>query len=234
MATKNHEKYKNIDLSGVDRKKIKHNHGIETNEKIKIYDEIKHAKELWTCPRNIKETSTTIRCHWDHHTFDGMGIFCPLAYRPKQVAKIGLGEVKQRPGIGVADSNLNGYVIKENIPKSKDISTLLNKNLLEITDAYYEVDGVFCSPECCLAYINDEKTKVGGSKFMDSERLLHFMLGVTSKISPANNFRLLNAYGGNLTIEQFRKNNKSIKYEYYGTTVLISHLFEKKINLSTD
>ena len=25
---------------------------------------------------------------------------------------------------------------------------------------------------------------------------------------------------------------KSIKYEYYGTTVLISHLFEKKINLT--
>jgi hypothetical protein len=60
------------------------------------------------------------------------------------------------------------------------------------------------------------------------------MLGLTSRISPANNFRLLKDYGGNLTIEQFRKNNKSIKYEYCGTTVLISHLFEKKINLSTD
>lgn len=233
MAANNHEKYKNIDLSSVDRKKIKYNHGIETNEKIKIYDEIKHVKELWTFPRNIKDVST-IRCHWDHHTFDGIGIFCPLSYRPKQVAKIGLNEVKQRSGIGVGDSNLNSFVIKENIPKSKDISTLLNKNLIEITDAYYEVDGVFCSPECCLAYINDEKTKVGGSKYADSERLLYFMLGLTSKISPANSFRLLSVYGGNLTIDQFRKKNKSIKYEYYGTTVLISHLFEKKINLSTD
>lgn len=233
MATKNHEKYKSIDLSGVDRKKIKNNHGIETHEKIKIYDEIKHVKELWTYPRNIKEGST-IRCHWDHHPFDGIGIFCPLSYRPKQVAKIGLNEVKQRSGIGVGDSIFNNFVIKENIPRLKDISTLLNKNLIEITDAYYEVDGVFCSPECCLAYINDEKTKAGGSKFVDSERLLHFMLGLTTKISPANNFRLLNVYGGNLTIDQFRKNNKSIKYEYYGTTVLISHLFEKKINLSTD
>jgi hypothetical protein len=36
--------YQKIDLSNVDRKKIKHNHGIDNNEKIKIYDEIKHVK----------------------------------------------------------------------------------------------------------------------------------------------------------------------------------------------
>jgi hypothetical protein len=232
MASKHQEKYQKIDLSNVDRKKIKNNHGVETNEKIKIYDEIKHVKELWTFPHNINHNIANIRCHWDHHTFEGIGIFCPLSYRPKQVAKIGQNEIKIRSTGGVSDSNINSFMIKENVPKCKDVST--NKNLIEITDAYYEVDGVFCSPECCLAFINDEKTKVGGSKYSDSERSLHFMLGLTSRISPANNFRLLKDYGGNLTIEQFRKNNKSIKYEYCGTTVLISHLFEKKINLSTD
>ena len=223
------EKYQKIDLSGVDRKKINHNHGIETNEKIKIYDEIKHVRELWTFASGTKND---IRCHWDHHIFDGIGIFCPLSYRPKQVAKIGQTEVKTRSTGAAFDSNNSNFMIKENIPKSKDVSNF--KNLIAITDAYYEVDGVFCSPECCLAYINDEKTKAGGSKYSDSERLLHFMLGLTAKICPANNFRLLKEYGGNLTIEQFRRNNKSIKYQYYGTTVLISHLFEKKINLSTD
>lgn len=229
MSSRKHEKYQKIDLSEVDRKKIKHNHGIEVNEKIKIYDEIKHVKELWTFPHSMKNN---IRCHWDHHTFDGIGIFCPLSYRPKQVAKIGQNETKTRTA-GAFDSNINNFMIKENIPKCKIVSNL-GKNLIEITDSYYEVDGVFCSPECCLAYINDEKSKAGGSKYFESERLLHFMLGLTSRISPANNFRLLKEYGGNLSIEQFRKNNKSIKYEYCGTTVLISHLFEKKINLSTD
>ncbi|ADO00535.1 hypothetical protein WIV_gp191 [Wiseana iridescent virus] len=221
-------KYQKIDLSQIDRKKIKQNHGIESSEKIKIYDEIKHVKELWTFPNGIKESGTNIRCHWDHHTFEGIGIFCPLTYRPKQVAKIGQNEVKIRG----ASQVVNNFMIKENIPRCKDI--LHHKNLIEITDAYYEVDGVFCSPECCLAFINDEKSKVGGSKYSDSQRLLHFMLGLTTCISPANHFRLLKEYGGNLTIEQFRNNNKSIKYEYCGTTVLISHLFEKKINLSTD
>jgi hypothetical protein len=229
MTTKIQEKYQKIDLSSVDRKKIKHNHGIETNEKIKIYDEIKHVKELWTFPTNKMKN---IRCHWDHHVFDGIGIFCPLTYRPKQVAKIGQNDVKTRANNGVSDPNIS-YMIKENVPMCKDVSNL-GKNLIEITDAYYEVDGVFCSPECCLAFINEEKSKVGGSKYTDSERLLHFMLGLTSRISPANHFRLLLPYGGNLTIEQFRNNNKIIKYEYCGTTVLISHLFEKKINLSTD
>lgn len=218
-------KYKKINLSDVDRKKIKSCHGLEVNEKIKIYDEIKHVKELWTFPNGIKDYPGDIRCYWDHHTFEGIGIFCPLNYRPKQVAKL-----SQTQSLTVNDFT-NNFMIKENIPKCKDVSSF--KNLIEITDAYYEVDGVFCSPECCLAFINDEKSKVGGSKYFDSERLLHFMLGFTTKIIPANSYRLLKEYGGNLTIEQFRK-NKNIKYEYYGTTVLISHLFEKKINLSTD
>lgn len=233
MASENQEKYQKIDLSSIDRKKIKHNHGIETYEKIKIYDEIKHVKELWTFPNGIKDRPENIRCYWDHHTFEGIGIFCPLSYRPKQVAKIGQNEIKCNTNTKYNESDINSFTIKENIPKYKDVTTL-DKNLIEITDAYYEVDGVFCSPECCLSYINDEKSKVGGFKYFESERLLHFMLGLTDRISPANHYRLLKEYGGNLTIDQFRRNNKSIKYNYYGTTVLISHLFEKKINLSTD
>lgn len=222
------EKYQKIDLSNIDRKKIRQNHGVETNEKIKIYDELKHVKELWTFPNNIRtENNNTLRCYWDHHTFEGTIIYCPISYRPRQVAKKGQNELKIKNN----DVHINSFVIKENISKNKDISNL---NVVEVTDAYYEVDGIFCSPECCLAYINEEKSKAGGSKYTDSERLLHFMLGLTTRISPANNFRLLLEYGGNLTIEQFRKKNKSIKYVYYGTTVPISHLFEKKINLSTD
>jgi hypothetical protein len=183
---------------------------------------------LWTFPNNIRaENNNTLRCYWDHHTFKGTIIYCPISYRPRQVAKKGQNELKIKNN----DVHINNFIIKENISKNKDISNL---NVVEVTDAYYEVDGVFCSPECCLAYINEEKSKVGGSKYTDSERLLHFMLGLTTRISPANNFRLLLEYGGNLTIEQFRKKNKSIKYVYYGTTVPISHLFEKKINLSTD
>jgi len=221
MASKN---YKKIDLSSVDRKKIKQNHGIETNEKIKLYDEIKHVRELWSY--STTSTNKATRCFWDHHPFDGVGIFCPLSYRSKQVAKKGISDFKPKAADGPVS-----FTIKENIPKNKDVSNL---DVIEITDAYYEVDGVFCSPECCLAFINEEKSKVGGSKYSDSERLLHLMLGLTNRIFPANNWRILEVYGGNLTIEQFRKSNKSMKYEYYGTTVLISHLFEKKINLSTE
>lgn len=223
------EKYKKIDLSNIDRKKIRQSHGIETNEKIKIYNELKHSKELWTFPTNINsENNHTLRCFWDHHTFEGTVIYCPISYRPRQVAKKGQNELKIKNNN--SDVYINSFTIKENIPKNKDISNL---NVIEVVDAYYEVDGIFCSPECCLAYINEEKCKFR-SKYVESERLLHLMLGLTSRITPANSFRLLKEYGGNLTIEEFRKKNKSIKYEYYGTTVPISHLFEKKINLSTD
>jgi hypothetical protein len=256
-------KYQKIDMSNVDRKKIEQAHGINTNEKIKIYDETKHVKELWAYPcvdytTTIACHSGELRCYWDHHSFEGTGIFCPLSHRPRQVAKTNTRlvpnsrddnttmvdddtpcdmtdadkpssncEEKQRRTI-VKGHVENVFVIKENIPTFKDVSAL---NVVELTKSYYEVDGLFCSVECCLAFINNEKTKVGGSIYSESEKLLYSMLKLTTKIMPANSFRLLRAYGGNLTIEQFRQNNKSIKYEYNGTTVLISHLFEKKINL---
>lgn len=202
--------YPKIDLSSVDRAKIKSNHGIETIEKIKLYDEFTHSKEVWAYSSGGSE----LRCFWDHHPFSGEPISCPLYYRSRQVAR-----------------EENGYIIKENIVASKHID---DAGIVDVTtEPYYEVDGVFCSPECCLAWIHDQKTKADGSKYADSERLLNFMLQTTSPVLPANSFRLLKAYGGNLSIDQFRKSNKNIKYELCGTTVLISHLFEKKINLST-
>jgi hypothetical protein len=252
------QEYAKIDLSNVDRKKIKQKHGIETNEKIKIYDEIKRHKELWTYPYDLNKNLSHIRCHWDHHTFDNAQsnhVVCPLNYTPKQVAIKGQNEISTRipftqKGEGrpddrrssaVGDVNsttINSFMIKENVSKYKDIANLKEekclKNLIEVTSGYYETDGVFCSPECCLAFINNEKSKAGGSKYIDSERLLHSMLGLTRRILPANHYRLLEEYGGKLTIEQFRNNNKSVKYEYHGTTVLISHLFEKKLNISID
>jgi hypothetical protein len=234
------QEYAKIDLSNVDRKKIKQKHGIETNEKIKIYDEIKRCKELWTYPYDLNKNLSRIRCHWDHHTFDNAQlnhVVCPLNYTPKQVAIKGQNEISTRLG-EVNSTTINSFMIKENISKYKDIANLKEerclKNLIEVTSGYYETDGVFCSPECCLAFINNEKSKAGGSKYIDSERLLHSMLDLTQRILPANHYRLLEKYGGKLTIEQFRNNNKSVKYEYHGTTVLISHLFEKKLNISTD
>jgi len=246
MASDNHKntqygpQYEKINLSRVDRKKVKQKLGIETTETIKIVDEMKRPKELlaYPCPPET-EPRTVRRCYWDHHVFDGPSIFCPLNYVPKQVAKKGQNEIKTRIGntlattrLATTDSVINSYTIRENISKYKDVSD--HKNLIEVTDAYYEVDGVFCSPECCLAFINNEKSKAGGSQYADSERLLYSMLELSSRIFPANSYRLLKEYGGNLTIEEFRSKNKGSKYKCHGTTVLVSHLFEKKLNLLTE
>lgn len=240
-------KYRKIDLSTVDRKKIRKDHGIDACEKIRTYDD---PKELYAYPC-AGERREEQRCYWDHHVFEGPGCCCPISYIPRQISATTDSfrpHVSEVPRSGI-DSSSHGarpttedradeedainrpssdkvFVIKENIPFSKDVSSL------DVSDSYYEVDGLFCSPECCLAFINDEKTKAGGSKYADSERYLYNMLGLTTKCQPANSYRLLKEYGGNLSIQQFRNNNKSIKYEFNGTTVLISHLFEKKINLN--
>jgi hypothetical protein len=217
--------YHKMDLSGVDREKLQNTYGVEVQEKIKIHDEIKHSKELWAYSSSSGLRNRSIRCYWDHHTFDSPPVYCPLFYRQRQVAKTNRVEFKTKN-----DITASVYVIKENIPESKDISHL--KNVSEVTNAYYEVDGIFCSSQCCLAFIRHARNTTGGSKYEDSERLLHAMLNITTPITPANDYRLLEAYGGNLTIDQFRSNN--VTYEHCGTTVLISHLFEKKINLSID
>tara|TARA_B100001115_G_scaffold184555_1_gene187551 strand:+ start:1199 stop:1846 length:648 start_codon:yes stop_codon:yes gene_type:complete len=79
---------------------------------------------------------------------------------------------------------------------------------------YYTVDGVFCSFNCCLAYINDNKHK---SLYDNSTQLLHRMYKdlneIEIEINGAPNWRLLDTFGGHLTINEFRKNFKTYSYK---------------------
>ena len=103
---------------------------------------------------------------------------------------------------------------------------------------YYETDGVFCSFNCCLAFVLDNKHN---RLYDNSERLLikihnKLMNSVNSIINPSPHWKLLKEYGGHLDIDKFRNNFNKIEYIYQGVnkseicfSPLIT-LYEEKIN----
>ena len=72
--------------------------------------------------------------------------------------------------------------------------------------------------------------------YADSEHLfLKFMneMGI-KKVNPAGHWRLLEEYGGPLSITKFRENFQKIEYEYKGVCQpfkSIGHAYEEKIKL---
>ena len=75
------------------------------------------------------------------------------------------------------------------------------------TNDYFNTIGVFCSFPCCLAFINDNKHR---PLYRSSKSLLYSLYfkiyGEELKIKPASSWECLKVYGGDLTIEEFRKN----------------------------
>ena len=102
---------------------------------------------------------------------------------------------------------------------------------------HYTVDGIFCSFNCCLSYIRDNKHK---SLYNSSVELLHKMYKDLNdkeiNINSAPNWKLLDVFGGNLSIQDFRKNFKIYSYkdiDNYITSLPhqlpISWLYEERV-----
>lgn len=73
-------------------------------------------------------------------------------------------------------------------------------------DGTYACVGHFCSPECACAYILDSGYRFG-DKWKEYE-LLHEMLETNTSIKAAPKRELLNVFGGDLTIDEFRGKKK--------------------------
>jgi hypothetical protein len=138
---------------------------------------------------NSERIIPDIHCFWCRHPFDTNPIGCPMQYMPKKLYQKHMSEI-------TGDT----YISTEKIADYKDIEWT------NIEDNYFVTDGVFCSFNCCMAYINDHSYD---SKYKHSKCLLGKMYRLIfpdSKIviRPAPSWKLLTVYGGNMTIEQFR------------------------------
>lgn len=94
------------------------------------------------------------------------------------------------------------------------------------------VRGVFCSFECCMAYVNNT------SEYKKNRRLVQYLFNYSTKtrvfrekVKPAPPRELLKMFGGALSIEEFRAKNNTYKIHPYPMKYT-SPIIERVINPS--
>ena len=170
---------------------------------ITMIDYIKNNKLMFDLNNNIN-------CFWCRHNFFTYPIGCPIQYVSTQLTKSYYSEITK-----------DKYMIRENISvnKKKDVEDLLTKGILtdkkiHIQDKnYYLTDGFFCSFNCCLGFIEDNAhiPLYSESKVLLS-RIFYSLFITDKKIIPAPSWRLLENFGGHLTIDEFRKSYNKVEY----------------------
>jgi len=175
---------------------------------------------------------TTMCCFWCRHQFSTVPIGCPLEYVSSEAVKTYFSEITK-----------DVYTIREKISREKrekletetqnssDVKITINKN------EYYITDGIFCSFNCALAYIleNEYKPKYNLSKSL-LVSMYEQIFNEQCNIIPAQSWRLLSAYGGEQSIDEFRDNFNKVEFidldnsiknlpQFYAS----GQLFEQKI-----
>jgi hypothetical protein len=225
------------------------NSGI-SNETISFLDE---TKRLFQCNISMIDFSTSkdiktlkYNCFWDRHSFNTEPIGCPIRYVSNKGVKSYFSEISK-----------DKYLIKENITyhKKKLLNSQQNfvfipikSNSSRITideNEYYETDGIFCSFNCCQAFINENKHNplYEQSTFLLNKIFNEYIKSMSKdkdqkikKIVPAAHWRLLLQYGGDKTILEFRETFNKNEYILHDTVFLrnkfkpVATLFEEKIN----
>lgn len=175
---------------------------------------------------------TNLSCYHCHHGFSNIPLGCPIDFKNSKIYKNYYSEITK-----------NNYILQESI-----VSTNQNRPnhpsyfQTEVQPLnYYVTDAIFCSFNCCKAFIQNNKNI---PIYTQSEYLLNKiykdLFETTEKfhIEPAPDWRLLEKYGGPLSIDEFRKNFYKIDYitkDEYMTNLpsfkSIGFVYEKKIKL---
>lgn len=151
-------------------------------------------------------------CFWCRNAIPPtvVAIGCPINYVPSQVVKTYYSEISK-----------DTYTIKESITPSrkKKIEESNDSRLVIHEKDYYLTDGIFCSFNCCMAYISENREK---SMYSMSEMLLLKMYNniypdKVPCIQEAPHWRLLKQCGGHLNIKQFRESFSKIEYQEHGS-----------------
>ena len=177
-----------------------------------------------------KSNTNSLRyhCFWCKNSFDTIGIGCPISFVPKKVSRKYTSVINQ-----------NNYVIEEDTIKDSLVDDDTAGVLNLVGEAFYQTDGVFCSFNCCSAYITDNKKN---PLYKSSRMLLVNMYNDMFRkqiktIPPAPDWRTLTQYGGHLNIQDFRESLDNVEYKNQGTMndinipkqVSLATLFEKKL-----
>jgi len=149
-----------------------------------------------------RENFNGYHCYWDRHAFESEPLGIPVNYTPKQVTKTYTSEISKDT------YNIKGYVTaKQRIAEELPI----------ISEEHYETNGVVCSWNCMLSFINAHKND---PVYARSKQLMFKMhkdcTGKAFTSKPAADWRQLTVYGGRLGIIEYRNNFDKIHYDYHG------------------
>lgn len=246
------QKYNLINISNITTSSEPINNNItkiseltELNSESTIVSFLDETKRLYQCNISMIDLNSEkevvhlkYKCYWCRYSFTTNPIGCPIKYVSNKATKKYYSEVSK-----------DNYIIKENITKYKNnflnkkdnsefifVTNNSNNSTVNINkNEYYETDGIFCSFNCCKAFINDSKHNplYQHSNFLLAKLYNDIMEDSSNiNINPAPHWRLLKEYGGYLSITQFRENFNKATYEFQGIHKFkpIGLLFEEKIN----
>ena len=185
--------------------KARHTSNMFAITSINYEDEQKNKQEGILSQTRADAAPDYFRCFWDHHELDGPPISCPISVDYEPVIQ------KYTTELGTRTKT---YWIKDNIYSKKKRVT---------------AEGAFCSAECVLAFIQDNARN---PRYQNSPLLLLKSLPRDATINPAPHWRCLKAYGGNLTIDEFRANLKHQRITEEAVLVnTLSFLYKKTYTL---
>lgn len=176
----------------------------ERIESLTFFDE---SRKHHTCILSLTDFSSgqEYHCFWDHHPIsagtDPIG--CPIRFVPDKTTRTYLSEITK-----------DKFTVKESMLKGQQLPIEFDMKIEK--NNYYETDGIFCSFNCCLAFIRKNKKE---SMYKDSELLLHQIHNEYfghCTISEAPDWRILKEYGGPIDIDSFRTNFSKVVYDYKG------------------
>jgi len=208
----------------------------KTPEIVSFLDESKRPRKCVVSMLNFRSGKevvncngkTRYKCFWDRNPLPDnvRPIGCPIRYVASRAVKCYQSEISKEK-----------YVISEPITerRRKEICETGNKGaknkLIIEPKAYYETDGIFCSFNCCMAFIEDPENK-HNPLYANSRTLLIGMYnelnadnGSTDpvlEIIPAPHWRMLDEHGGPLTIQKFRETFNKILYISHGSIACVS------------
>lgn len=234
------EKNKNEKKNSISKTKI--SDITKENLKNSYFSYIDEAKNDHICIVTMKDllinqelpVKTNIYCFWCRHCFDSRPIGCPINYKNSRLYKKYYSEITK-----------NNYCLQETISTKQLENSKENiddKNYsLEIQPSnYYVTDGIFCSFNCCFAFIDANKMNPLYNQSIHLLKKMYYDLFPNHEIElmKAPHWRLLKNYGGELSIEEYRKNFYKIDYiENNDFTTIFPNqksmglIFEKRIKL---
>lgn len=175
------------------------------------------------------DKNTVYKCFWDKHDIPSniYPIGCPIKYVPSRVSKTYFSELSRE-----------NYTISEQVTKNKkeDLKKSGDSRIKIKGKDHYQTDGIFCSFNCCLAFLESSEN-INNTIYRYSKSLLYQMYGDVNgednlEIIPAPHWRTLKSFGGNLSINEFRDSFNKILYVDHGIIqISIGRLYEDQIKL---